>query len=331
MRVVRSTNKSPIRMILIVVLAAVALAACGGGASTILAPVGDSVDGGSGQSGRGFAEAPAGGDDGDSEDGFAAPGASAAPVPEDGLGAADDAKIIRTGTMDLEVDNVPTAVRVARDAIRGFGGYIGASQTYNQDDQPYAEITYRIPVARWEDALDALRSLTGVSTKVVSEQTQAVDVTGQVADLAARIRNLRASEVSLLAIAEKATRITDILEVQARLTEIRGQIEQLEAQQTDLGDRTAYATLAVSYRLPVVAAIETQAKGWDPGAIFDEASASLVGVLQGIAGAGIWFLIVWLPVIVVVTLGIAFMLWLLRRLGVLDRAMRPTPPVVTSD
>jgi hypothetical protein len=317
-------------MILIVVLAAVALAACAGGASTILSPVGDSVDGGSGQSGRGFAEAPAGDEDGSGE-AFPGAAASAAPVPEDGLGAADDAKIIRTGTMDLEVDNVPTAVRVARDAIRGFGGYIGASQTYNQDDQPYAEITYRIPVARWEDALDALRSLTGVSTKVVSEQTQAVDVTGQVADLAARIRNLRASEISLLAIAEKATRITDILEVQARLTEIRGQIEQLEAQQTDLGDRTAYATLAVSYRLPVVAAIETQAKGWDPGAIFDEASASLVGVLQGIAGAGIWFLIVWLPVILVVTLVIAFTLWLLRRLGVLDRAMRPTPPVVTSD
>jgi hypothetical protein len=328
MRVVRSTNKFPIRMILIVVLAAVALAACAGGASTVLAPVGDSVDGGSG---RGLAEAPAGGEVGDSEDGFAAPGASAAPVPEDGLGAADDAKIIRTGTMDLEVDNVPTAVRVARDAIRGFGGYIGASQTYNQDDQPYAEITYRIPVTRWEDALDALRSLTGVSTKVVSEQTQAVDVTGQVADLAARIRNLRASEVSLLAIAEKATRITDILEVQARLTEIRGQIEQLEAQQTDLGDRTAYATLAVSYRLPVVAAIETQAKGWDPGAIFDEASASLVGVLQGLAGAGIWFLIVWLPVILLVSIVLGFMVWLLRRLGVLDRAMRPTPPVVTGD
>jgi hypothetical protein len=319
-------------MILIVVLAAVALAACAGGGSAVLSTVGDSVGSGSDQSGRGFAEGPAGDEDGDgSGEGFAAPAASAAPAPGDGVGAADDAKIIRTGTMDLEVDNVPTAVRVARDAIRGFGGYIGSSQTYNQDDQPYAEITYRIPVDRWEDALDALRSLTGVSTKVVSEQTQAVDVTGQVADLDARIRNLRASEVSLLAIAEKATRIPDILEVQARLTEVRGQIEQLEAQQTDLGDRTAYATLAVSYSLPVVAAIETQAKGWDPGAIFDEASASLVGVLQGLAGAGIWFLIVWLPVILLVSIVIAFTLWVLRRLGVFDRAMRPTPPVVTGD
>ena len=320
MRVTNRASRVPIHGALVALLVAMILAACGGSAAgPLLSDVGGPVDGASGRD----AEQPAAGE-GQGAAATAGPG-----DPGDGLGARDDARIIRTGSMELEVDNVQAAVRVARDVIRGLGGYIGASQTYNQNDEPYAEITYRIPVDRWEDALDALRSLTGISTKVIAERTEAVDVTGQVADLAARIRNLKSSETALLAIAEQATRISDILDVQARLTEVRGQIEQLEAQQLSLADRTTYATLAVTYQVPAVAAIEIAAKGWDPVAIFDEASASLVGMLQALAGAGIWFVIVWVPGILVLALVVASVIWLLRRSGMLERATRPAPPLAS--
>ena len=258
------------------------------------------------------------------------PAASAAAgQPE--VGAVDDAKIIRTGTMDLEVSDVPGAIREARDAIRGMGGYVGASQTSNVDDQPYAQITYRIPVDRWEDALDALRGLNGDTTKVVSEQTESADVTSQVVDLDARIRNLQASETALVEIAEEATRIQDILDIQAQITSIRGQIEQLEAQQNQLADQTSYATLTVSYQLPAVAAIEVQAEGWDAGSIFDEATATLVGVLQALAGAGIWLLVVWVPILVMFAVAAGIVAFLLRRFGVLDRAVRSSPPAAAGD
>ena len=46
-----------------------------------------------------------------------------------------------------------------------------------------AEITYRIPADRWEAALDSLRGLNGLTTKVVTEHTEAVEVTAQVIDL----------------------------------------------------------------------------------------------------------------------------------------------------
>ena len=59
----------------------------------------------------------------------------------------------------------------------------------------------------------------------MSEQTQAVEVTGPVVDLQARIRNLGASETALQVIAARATKISDILEIQAQLTGVRGEIE----------------------------------------------------------------------------------------------------------
>jgi hypothetical protein len=246
--------------------------------------------------------------------------ASAAPAPADGVGAAvDDAKIIRTGTIDLEVSDVPVALRTARDGIRALGGYVGASNTSNsEDDHPIATITYRIPADRWEEALDLLRGLNGQTTKVVSEQTEAVEVTGQVIVMQARIQNLRASETALQAIARTAVKVSDVLEVQAQLTSVRGEIEVLAGQLKDLTDRAAFATLTANFGVPVVA-VELAKKGWDPAAAVDEASASLIDIVQALATAGIWFGIVWLPILLVLGLIVGIAAWILRRIGVIGR------------
>jgi hypothetical protein len=314
MRTIRPA--APLALLLIAIL----LAACGGSAAgPILSGVGSAADGDGGQAAP---EVPAG-----------EGGSGEQPAPDDGtrsggdgVGAPlDDARIIRTGVMELEVGNVPTAVARARDAIRGLGGYIGASTTSSQDDRPIATITYRIPADRWEDALDVLRLIDSTGTKVVTERTEAVEVTGQVIDLEARIRNLQASEAALQEIGASATRIPDVLEVQNQLTQVRGQIEQLTAQLTDLEDRAALATLSVTFRMPVVA-VEVAQKGWEPGVVVDEALASLVGVLQGLTSLGIWFAIVWLPLIVAIALVVAVALAIGRRLGLLQPRRRSGEP-----
>jgi len=292
----------------------IVLAACGSaGSAQILSTVGNSV--GNGDSGQGAynGEQPAG-----------QPAASAAPAQPasgegggDGVGALiDDAKIIRTGTIDLEVTDVPTALVTARDGIRAMGGYVGASQTQNVDDRPTASITYRIPASRWEDALDLLRRLNGLTSKVVTEQTQAVEVTGQVVDLQARIKNLRASEAALQQIATGTTKISDVLEVQQQLTNVRGQIEQLSAALGDLQDRAGFATLTATFSVPVVA-VDVATKGWEPAVVVDEASASLVNILQALTTAGIWFAIVWLPILLILGAIVALVIWVGRRVGLI--------------
>lgn len=298
----------PAFLILLVLLVAV-LAACGGSAAASFAP-----------------ERPVTGTS--SAAGAEAPGAGATPAPVgdgDAVGAVDDARIVRTGTMDLEVTDVNLAVSAARDLIRGMGGYIGASSTTNDDDRPLATITYRIPVDRWEDALAGLRGLNGLTKKVVAERTEAVEVTGQIVDLEARIRNLRASEAALQGIAAKAGKISDVLEVEAQLTNVRGQIEQLTAQLTDISGRADYATLVTTFAT-VIVAVDVAAKGWDPTVVVDEASASMVGILQELAGAGIWFAIVWLPILVVLTILAVVAMWVTRRTGLRRRAVPPAPP-----
>ncbi len=239
----------------------------------------------------------------------------------------DDAKIVRTGSMSLQVVDLDKALARARDAIRALGGYIGASTQANEGQSPTATITYRVPVDRWDDALVALR---GIATKVLAERTDAVEVTGQLVDLAARIKNLQASEQALQGILEKATRIPDILEVQGQLTNVRGQIEQLTAQQALLQDQTSYGTITVTMG-PEIVAVTQAARQWDPASEVDQAAARLVDILQAVASAGIWFGIVWLPVLLVLgAIALAVALGL-RRAGLWRRPTRPeeTPTLPT--
>ena len=314
MRTIRLSAVIPLIVISVV------LAACASGGARLSA-VGNAVqDDGSGGASYGAAGPAAS---------AAAPSAAPAAAPTDGTGTpavVDETKIIRTGTIDLEVTDVTSAVSTARDGIRALGGYVGASDTSNNaQDQPTASVTYRIPADRWEQALDLLRGLNGLTKKVAAEQTQAVEVTGQVIDLQARIRNLQASELALQGIARRAQRVSDVLEVQSQLTSVRGDIESLSGQLKDLTDRAAYATLTATFNLPVVA-VDTVRKGWDPTVVVDDASASLIGILQGLASAAIWFAIVALPILLAAGVVGGIVAMVLRRVGRLGGRRRGAPP-----
>ncbi len=267
----------------------------------------------------------AGGPDGEAP--VAAPSAAAAGDGQrdvadgDATAFQDGAKIIRTGSLQMEVTDVRAAVTAGRSAILGMGGYIGASQQYSDGDSIVATITYRIPADRWEDALDALRGL-GTS---VGEQTDAADVTGQIVDLDARIRNLRASETALVRHLTDAGKVSDVLEIEARLSDVRGQIEQLSAQKANLDDQVAYATLTVTFGVEVQA-VKAAADRWDPQSQVDQAGASLLGFLQAAASVLIWLAIVGLPVVLMLAIVVAIGLFVMRRLGIFRRQATPPPP-----
>jgi hypothetical protein len=254
-----------------------------------------------------------------------APGASAAPAAPaegEGQGAGDgsgrdvaylsgqpDLLIIKNGSLVLQVTDIDAGLVAATDRIKALGGYVSGSQRSGDKDFDQATLTFRVPAARWDDALAGLR---GIATKVLGEDSTTEDVTTQVVDLAARIKNLRATEEALQGIMARAVEIKDVLAVQAELTTVRGQIEQMTAEKTNLEGRAAFSTLTVTFSLkpdPVL----TSSLQFDPKSQVDQAAASLVSILQGLATAGIWFAIVWLPILLAVAIIVAIGLFIARR------------------
>lgn len=256
----------------------------------------------------------------------AEPGERPAPVPDADAGVAEgegagqdstavfdlaqpDLLIIKTGSIVIQVAGIDAAVDAATRAIVGLGGYASASERSGEDDDAYASVTYRVPADRWDEALAAMR---GLGAKVLDERTGTQDVTGEVVDLAARIKNLQATEAAFQEIMSRATAIKDVLAVQAELTQVRGEIEQLTAQKTRLEEQAALSTLAVTFSLKPNPVLALQEK-WDPGSEVEDATANLVRILQAVAAAGIWFGIVWLPILIVLGILALVVLALARR------------------
>jgi hypothetical protein len=277
-------------------------AGCGGAAS---APLGDGGGGGAGAAGQPVGNGNGAGSGAGTGDGTgngssgnenpAGNGNGSGTLQGNVLEAArPDLLIIKTGTIDLQVENVDAAVSEASAKVVALGGYVSGSSQSGDGKAVTASITFRIPVEGWERAL---RELRGLAKQVIAEQTQSDDVTGQVVDLAARITNLQATERAFQAIMDQARTIDDILQVQAELTNVRGQIEQAASQRQRLTEQAAFSTLTVRFGLepePVVVAAQ---EAFDPRTEADRATATMVGILQGLATAGIWFGIVWLPML----------------------------------
>ncbi len=292
--------------VLSVVVIALLVAACSGAAAPAqrdaLSNVGTPIDAGQGEPAAVPAAQPA-------PAGTAGTAGGGTTTSDTEAAAAEQALVVKTGTLDLQVTDVDAAVVRARTLISGFGGYVSGSQQSSKGDQPVASITYRIPADQWDAALNALR---GLGTKVLSEKTDATEVTGQVIDLGARIQNLRVTETALQGIMAKATKISDILEVQGQLTSVQGQIEQLTTEQTHLQQQAADGTLTVGFEAPIVA-VTTATNDWNLGEQVDKAVAQLLQVGQGVATGLVWLGIVGLPFLLVVLIFVGLPLLLLRR------------------
>lgn len=226
---------------------------------------------------------------------YAEPGPEGARPVADGVAA--DRVIVRSGSLELEVTGLADALAAARRAVEELGGYVASSQTWGADASASASVVYRVPADRLDAAIDRL---SGLATSVRSAALGAEEVTDRVVDTEARLANLRAAESALQALMATSASVEDILAVELRLTEVRGEIEVLDAQRTDLLGRAALATLAVGWYPPVPPAVTTTATGWDPLAVADAAVARLVGLLQGLATVGIYAAIVGLPLLVAV-------------------------------
>ena len=278
-------------VVLFLFVLAAGAAACGG-SSPAAAPVGGGAGvpaasaGRGGGSGNGQANAGgngSGNQGGNGTDGGGDPGV----IDQVGL------LIVKNGALAIQVEALDVALDAAARAIATLGGYASASQRFGDGDDAQATVTYRIPVARWDEALGHLR---GLGQKVIDERYSTEEVTAQVVDLEARIANLQTTEAAFQAIMARAEKIDDVLTVQAQLTQVRGDIERLTAQKTSLEGQAAFSTLAVTFALkkdPILA----EQQGFSAESEIQQASASLVAVLQAVATAGIWFGIVWLPIL----------------------------------
>ena len=149
--------------------------------------------------------------------------------------------IARTVSLSIIAKDFSGA-RVALDAILSQHHAYAASLAVNtqQNSARSLEASLRVPAAELGAVMAELRSL----GRVQNERQSGEEVSQKHADVVARLKNSRETEIRLQDILRNRTgKISDVLAVEQEIARVRGEIEEMEAQQKNLEHRVDFASV----------------------------------------------------------------------------------------
>ena len=218
-------------------------------------------------------------------------------------------KIVTNVDMNVRVDDVNDAMEAVTNLVDTSGGFVVSVSRTDDEDETFAFMSFRIPSNDLEAILSRVRD---ISERVERENRSSQDVTTEFVDIEARLGNLKAAEQQLMVLFERSGKVSDVLEVQRELTNMRGQIESLQGRLNYLSQTTATSLVSVWFH-PTTSTAPISDPGWSP-------SETARGATRGLAAFGRWsadvaitvaiFSPVWVPIVVIV-LGVV--LWDQRR------------------
>jgi len=173
--------------------------------------------------------------------------------------SSEDRKLVRTESLGLIVKTpAETAEKIVKIA-QAAGGFLVTSNVNGGADATSASLSIRVPTDKFEEARAQIRKL---SLRMEHESIDAQDVTKQYVDQEARLRNLRAQEQQYLGILRKAATVKDTLEVSDKLNEVRGAIEEKQAEFEALSKQVE--TVAINITLRAEADAQVFGLNWRP-------------------------------------------------------------------
>jgi len=235
---------------------------------------------------------------------------SAMPVREMSANAAVtavDKKVIKTGNLSLKVEKAETAVESIANIAKVNKGEVASSNFYESTRGVKSGfITIRVPYQNFDKAFSEIKK---VATQVISEASNAQDITEQYIDLEARLKNTQAEEASFVALLNRSGKIEEILSVTREVARVRGEIERLEGQRRYLNSQTDMSTITADITEDVEIASASQ--DWRPWQVVKNSVKQLVNSGQNFIDGLIAFIILVLPMLIIYGL----IIWLLYYAG----------------
>jgi Domain of unknown function (DUF4349)/Putative zinc-finger len=172
------------------------------------------------------------------------------PVPEP-----TQPMIARTASVSLIVKDFGPVEASVKAIAQRHNGYIASlNSTSPQDAARSLTATLRIPSAQLESAIAELKQL----GQVEQESQSGEEVTKEFTDRAARMKSARATEERLLDVLRNHTgQVKDILATEQEIARVRGDIEQMEADQRSLQTRVDFATVELSVQEEYKASLQS--------------------------------------------------------------------------
>ena len=173
--------------------------------------------------------------------GKSAAGTASIPLPE-------NRKWVITMSLTAETENLTDAMGLLAEKIQASGGYVESQSVsgtaVNSGRSPSAYITVRVPAEQLDSFVEDVSGM----TNVVSSSRYVEDITLSYTDTEGRVKALKTEEARLLELMEQAETMSDLLEIEGRLTEVRYQLENYTSTLRLYDNQVDYATLDLTLR-----------------------------------------------------------------------------------
>ncbi len=152
-------------------------------------------------------------------------------------------KIIYHAEVRVKVIDLLRANARMDSLTRTYGAYVSDASETREDGEWRYQMKIRVVPGRFQALLGSLNGLGTVESKVLGSD----DVTAEHADVSARLSTKRALEQRYVALLGQAKKVSEILEIEEKLAEVRGDIESTESRLKTLNDQVAYSTITLIY------------------------------------------------------------------------------------
>ncbi len=219
-------------------------------------------------------------------------------------------KLIKSGSISLEVEQLAAAEEAVLEWCQSFGGYVASS--FNHETN--AAFTVRIPAVHFDAAMAAAGNLGRVRSRNVSTQ----DVSEQFYDLQTRLDTRKILRDRLQAYLTQAGNMEDLLGIERELNSTLTEIESMEGRMRRLSNQIDYSTITVDLHLPY----RTTDQGFQWPSLDRNVRRFLSNVVDffvDFVAIVLYIVIFGVPILALV----AFLYWLLLgRLGLLKRIFK---------
>ncbi|MFI3225858.1 MAG: DUF4349 domain-containing protein [Clostridia bacterium] len=208
-------------------------------------------------------------------------------------------KMSYTVDISLETKTFDENIQLLNQTTEKYAGFIETSRIYG-DIQRNAYYTIRIPTV---DYLAFLSEIEG-SGNVYSTSTKTENLTSQFIDVNARLLTLETQETRLLELLEIAETVEDIITIEARLSEIRYEIESLTTNLRSLTLKVDYSTINININ-EVIEYQKNTTFGQEITATVSDSISDLKDSLQNFALFTIYiapFLVIWVLILIILCL-----------------------------
>ncbi|GAA5039315.1 hypothetical protein GCM10011506_38360 [Marivirga lumbricoides] len=167
------------------------------------------------------------------------------PIPEqDADEDVVERKLIKEGHITFETQDLTNARKNIFTVVSKYKAYVSSDQEYKYPGRKSNTLVIRVPADNFDNLL---KDATEGVERFESREINVNDVTEEFLDISARLKTKKELENRFLELLKKANTVTEIVEIEKQIAQLRSEIESVEGRLKYLENRVAFSTLTMTF------------------------------------------------------------------------------------